>query len=535
MCHEHSEQAKNKSACGKMSSPTLTSFDLRVHLSRGASYLIMQNMGSAAAGIVAFVILARMISTTEMGVWAVLQLLVAACSTFATWLPQSVTKYVAENSSRGSRSAAAAVFYQALRVNLVTYLPVIVGFYFGASFLASHLLGNASYAPLIRVLAFDVFLNAGMLQVLVAALLGLKMFRETAAVGLAIEGILRQVLIVSLVLVLRSFFGLVVGWLFSDAATVVIYMVLAVRALGRPRLDFPLVKLFRFYLPLEVAQIVGFFQAWFDRAILLLFVPLATLGVYNVAVTAYGVVANVSGGIGGMLFPALSSIQEKGPGKDGLRGAIGLGTRYACLIVTPVDFILLATATPALAVFVGESYVGGSLPLMIFCAADALTLFATVLNPAFMTMEETMLICVIKGITAIVGLTAMYLLLPTWGIVGASAGRALTVILTAMLQGVLITRKIRLKFDVRSVVKILAAGISSAGVIVLLELVKYSKFMLPVYVIVGTFGYLILLRFLRAIDADDLELLRRFLGKRLLWFARLLDWILLASDKKDAW
>jgi O-antigen/teichoic acid export membrane protein len=413
----------------------------------------------------------------------------------------------------------------------VTYLPVIVLFYFEAPFLASHLLGNTSYAPLIRVLAFDVFLNAAVLPIQAATLLGLRMFRETAVVGLTIEGIIRQILIVSLILILRSFLGLVIGWLFSDAATVAIYMVLTVRALGRPRFDFPLGKLFRFYLPLELAQIVGFIQTWFDRTLLVIFVPLSTLGVYNVAVTAYGVVANVSGGIGGMLFPALSSIQEN-PNKGRLRDAIGLGTRYACLTVTPLDFILLATAIPALALFVGESYVGGSLPLMIFCAADALTLFATALNPALMAMGETAVICAIKAVTAMVGLTAAYLLLPTWGIVGASAGRALTVILTAILQGLIITRKVRLKFDVRSIAKTLVAGTTTAAFVTSVELVHYDKFMLPIYVIVGTILYLVLLRFLRSVDANDLELLRRYLGKRLSPIAKILGLILLVSPKK---
>jgi len=274
------------------------------------------------------------------------------------------------------------------------------------------------------VLAFDVFLNAGMLEVLVAALLGLGMFRETATVGLAVGGVFRQIMILSLVLLLRNFLGLVIGWLVSDTVAVAISLALVVRAVGGPRFDFPLTRLLRFYWPLEVAQIVGFAQSWFDRVLLLLFVPLPTLGIYNVAVTAYGAAANVSVGMTNMLFPALSSIQQGPKNRLRLRNAIRLGTRYACLTATPIDVILLATAAPALALFVGESYVGGSLPLEIFCAADAVTLFATVLGPALLALEETPIISAIRAITAAVGLTTAYLLLPVWGIVGASVARA---------------------------------------------------------------------------------------------------------------
>ncbi|HKM77806.1 MAG TPA: oligosaccharide flippase family protein, partial [Candidatus Bathyarchaeia archaeon] len=192
------------------------SSDQHVHFTRGASYLIIQNLSLNALSVVSFIILARLISPKEMGIWAVLNLIIAVASTFVTWYPQAVTKFVAENISKGLHSQAAASFYQALRVNVIVYIPAIIGFYLGAPFLASHLLGDVSYAPLFRVVAFDVFLNAGVLQLLVAALLGLQMFRETAAIGLLVNGLLRQVLIISLIVLMRNFLGLVVGWLISD-------------------------------------------------------------------------------------------------------------------------------------------------------------------------------------------------------------------------------------------------------------------------------------------------------------------------------
>src|SRR5208283_18706 len=106
-----------------------------------------------------------------------------------------------------------------------------------------------SYAPLFRILALDVFF-ASILQLLTAALLGLRMFKETAAVGLIVQGFARQVLIIVLLVLMRNFVGLVIGWLLSDGAAVAICLWIVVRELGAPRFDFPMGKLFRFYLPL---------------------------------------------------------------------------------------------------------------------------------------------------------------------------------------------------------------------------------------------------------------------------------------------
>jgi len=255
------------------------SAEQRVRLTRGASYLIMQNFGGSAVAVAAFAVLARLISTKEMGILAILQLVNATCLTFGTWFPTSVTKFVAENFSRGSKDVAAAAFYQALSANLLFCIPVAIGIYVGAPFFAYHLLGDMLYASLFRVFAFDVFFFEGMLPILVAALFGLRMFRETAVVGLVIGGFTRQSLVISLLILLRNLVGLPVGWLISDAVTAVIYLALTTRSLGSPRFDFPLGKLFRFYLPLKLSSIVDYAKTWFDRALLVAFVSLATLGV----------------------------------------------------------------------------------------------------------------------------------------------------------------------------------------------------------------------------------------------------------------
>src|SRR5208337_673524 len=116
--------------------------DYRLHLSRGVSYLIIQSVGVNAVGLAAFVILARLISTKEMGIWTILMLVNAACLAFATWFPQAVTRYVAENARKESMSVASAVFYQGLRANLIIYVPVVATIYVGAKFLAFHLIGD---------------------------------------------------------------------------------------------------------------------------------------------------------------------------------------------------------------------------------------------------------------------------------------------------------------------------------------------------------------------------------------------------------
>jgi O-antigen/teichoic acid export membrane protein len=491
----------------------------------------MHTLGLNAVNIVSFAILARLISTKEMGIYAILLLINATCQTFATLsVDQAVTKFVAQNFPRGAVSAAAGAFYQALRTTLIIAIPVVGLIYYEAPSLAVYLLGDVSYAVLFQVLAVDVLFSAGALPVIMSGLLGLQMFREFAVGDLIFGGLVRQAMIILLIVLLRNFVGLVIAWVFSDAATVLVLLVFAIGALGRPRFDFPLIKLFRFSFPLTFGSVAGYAQTWFDRALLVAFVPLATLGVYNAAVTAYGVLVGVAGAMASMLYSAYSSIKGETESKGRMRDAVRLATRYSSFTLIPLAFGLLAVAKPALTLLVGESYAAGSLPLIIFSAAFAVTAFTAVLSPVLLVLEETKIVAAITAVSVAMSLVVAYVLLPEWGMVGASVARAFAIILVAALTILIVSRKMTLQIDVLAVAKNLFASTVMAVVLVAFQLMIYNKFLLPVYVLIGAVMYLILLRLLRAVDPTDLSLLRGFLGPRLSPVSEMLSRVLLPKD-----
>jgi len=128
-------------------------------------------------------------------------------------------------------------------------------------------------------------------------------------------------------------------------------------------------------------------------------------------------------------------------------------------------------------------------------------------------------------------LVVAYLLLPEFGMVGASVARALAIILVAALTVLVVSRKMALQVDIPAVAKNLFAGTVMAVVLVAFQVVVYSKFLLPVYVLIGAIVYLILLRLLRAVEPADLSLLRGFLGPRLSLVSNVLGWVLLPKDQ----
>ena len=73
-------------------------------------------------------------------------------------------------------------------------------------------------------------------------------------------------------------------------------------------------------------------------------------------------------------------------------------------------------------------------------------------------------------------------------------------------------RKIVVKLDTQAILKSLAASGFMALVMEVLQLLYYSRFLLPVYLAVGFLAYLLALRAVKAMTAADVDLLRRTLG-----------------------
>jgi len=192
----------------------------------------------------------------------------------------------------------------------------------------------------------------------------------------------------------------------------------------------------------------------------------------------------------------------------------------------PLGFGLLATAKPAITLFVGQAYVEGVGPLMVLCGVFALTALGSSLGPMLLALSHTRSVMLITAASVLAGLASAYVLLPILGILGASIARGFALVGSTVLTIVVLRRRKAVRIDFEAAWKSGLAGGVMVGVLVLTQMVIYSKFLLPAYVLLGTFIYLIALRQLKAIREDDLNLIRRYLGPKFGFAATVLNAIL---------
>jgi O-antigen/teichoic acid export membrane protein len=504
--------------------------NLAVVVSRGASYLSIQTVATSVAQVVSFAILARIITPSEVGILAVLSLVTALSQAInGAAFQAAVMKYVGEY--RGANEElAAGVFYLTLQVSLILSIPLAAFIFLESGSLAHVLLGTTTEEGLFRVLAVDVLVYSGALPVAMGAVLGAKRFKAAAAIGTG-GALLRQCLIILLILFLKQFIGLVYAWVLSDFAMLAVFGLYAVRALGPNKRPLPLRKLVSFSWPLSINNLVNFAYSSFDRAILIAFVSLASLGIYNAALYAFSVLANIGGACTNALLPVYSNVGG-GRGLEGCRRVTSLASRYVSLVMVPLAFGLLATAKPALTLFVGQAYVGGVVPLMILCLAFALSAFSLALGPMLTALAKTREILWITATSTVFALVSAYILIPFMGIIGASEARGVASAASLGLTIFVLKRMRAMSLDVEMAWKSIVAGAGMTGTLIVVQMIIYSKTLLPLYVVMGVLVYLVLLRVLNAVREQDIELIERYLGARLGFVARLLGVILLTGDSR---
>lgn len=498
-----------------------------VAVSRGASYLTIQTLITSVAQALSFAILARIITPAEVGILAVLSLIIALSQAInGGAFQQASTKFIGELGP-GSKEAASAVFYQSLRVTLTLSVPIATCVFVGAPVLASALLSSAAEAGLFRFLAVDILVYSGVLSVAIGTIFGMNRFKAAAIIGSA-GIILRQCSIIILIILTRNFVGLVFGWIISDIATLAAYGLFIIYNLGLPKNLFSLRKLISFSWPLSIGNIIGFASSWFDRAVLIAFVPLASLGVYNAALYAFGVLSGLTGSVNNAILPAYSEIGGRS-GLESCRRAMWLSSRYASLTFVPLAFGLFATARIALTVFVGQAYVGGTESLMILSLIFAFTLFGLTLGTMLLALSQTRAAMWITVATVLLGIASAYVLLPLMGITGASIARGVAMVVSLGLTLVVLKRKNAIQIDYQTMWKSLVAGGVMAGALVIVQMIFYSWILLPAYVVLGGIVYMAALRILKAVQGHDIELIGKYLGSRLCFVSKVLGAILVAE------
>jgi O-antigen/teichoic acid export membrane protein len=497
-------------------------------VARGASYLILQTIANSAISLAAFAVIARAITKEDMGGLTVLMLMAGGAQLLTgLGVGSTATQFVASLEAKGDYEKMRMAGYECFTINALMTALIALATFFSADSLASFLFGTFSRANLFRLLIWEiaaVSLNNSLNSILT----GLKRFKEISLASI-ISFAVRQGSVVALLILGLGLPGILIGWGIGDSLNSLLLGALTRRYLGPFRIGFGFARLLKFSGPLFFGQAANYAWTWFDRALLLPLVTLAQLGAYNVAITAYAILNMMPSSISSALFPYYSRFYKDGTTTSGiqdLENAVRIASRYVSLLTIPLAVGLAVTSFPAATLLAGGNYADAAYPLAVLSISLGLACLVNALSDIFIVLGRTVTSASVTIASVLLPILIGFLIIPNFGIVGASIARGASLLISLALSVVILSRILKLRFDTTAFVHAWLASIIMAGVVLVVEVVFYSKYLLPIYVVLGGAVFLVVLRLMRAVKPEDIELLSGFLTPRLRfvssWLAKLL-------------
>lgn len=486
-----------------------------MRVGRGSAYLVAQSLVTVLVGAVSFAFVARVLTQAEMGVVVVLMLIAGVVQLLSDLgFGSGLAKYVAEFIGRDLDYTCITFVGILTKVLLAGVFSLFCAL--SASQLSFMMFKSGDYAFLFQLLSVDIFFVC-VTSTIGSLLLGLNRIAQIAALNVIVS-VTRQSFGVIFLVFGYGLVGLVVGWILGDFTYVALSSVVLLRG-GHIKLHsarkviLHFKMLAKFSWPLFLMNIVVFLYSWFDRAALLAYIPLSEVAVYNVALTAFGVLNIIPAALSTALFPYFSEQYGKNM-HEKVVAAVNASTRYVTLLYTPLALGLMVTANPALTIFAGEKYAGGFVILAVLSLLGALVGMGAALGVLLLVYNMTGTILVINVFSTVFGVVASILVLPFFGAVGIAVVKGTVMIVSFVLTVVFLRRRVPIRFDREAVWKGWSAALLMALVVGLIAQLYPNRILLPVYILIGGVVYTVALRISKAIEKQDLQVIQNLMGKR---------------------
>lgn len=490
-------------------------------VAKGASYLFFQGVAGRVASFLFLAIASRLLSISNIGAVSALGVIGTLFITIGTLaIPSAATKYISEYLGKNEQSTARGVCRKTLQSGLSVSVMSSFVCFASSAIISQLFIGDLSFQSVIAVLALDV--GALTFQSFLSGILwGVQRFRVMAFVGTTVS-VIKLLSSLFFLLIGLDLLGVIMGWVIADLIGVFISLFFVPSSFEKTRSlhDFPFSELIRFSLPLYGASIVVYLSTTIDKLVILSLSNLEVLGVYSIAIAAVNAIGIVSTSLGGSLFPKLTQIQSQ-YGENALKYATAKASKYVFLINVPLAMGLAAVAYPTIKVFFGESYAVGWLSLTIVSLAVAMSSGSTIVSNLLLSLGETRIILEANIVAVTIGATLCVLLVAFQGDVGAAIGRASLISVAFVYTAHRLRNKSGLHLDIEAFGKSLICSTIMALVVTLSQLLLNNAHLLPIYVATGVIIYILMLRLLKAVDKQDVQLLKEILPNRFQWFANL--------------
>lgn len=383
------------------------------------------NAIQALLGLITGVLVARLLGPEGRGILAAIQMWPSVIATLAMLgLSESLVYFSAKNPKQtGAYLSTAIVITMAMALPFMTISYLIMPYILGEK-PTIVIEGAQWYLFLIPVYS--------LVGLPIQALRGLQDFVRWNALRLLPTVAWLILLCIALIFGVRQAEILANAYLVFQALLFIPVITIVLSRIYGPYIPQKnLVKpLLRFGFPTILSSIPQFLNQKLDQMVVAAFLPTSSLGLYVVAVSWGNIVIPLASAIGSSVFPKIASQS------DSIEQQLFLArsTRIAFLVCFIIGLFLFFFTPWALPLIFGPNFEGAIIPATILIIGGVITGVNQVLGEGLKGMGRPSLVLWSELMGLLITAPIMFILLPKFGIIGASVSSMISAIITLIVM-----------------------------------------------------------------------------------------------------
>lgn len=247
--------------------------------------------------------------------------------------------------------------------------------------------------------------------------------------------------------------------------------------------------------------------SWADVIMLGIFVPSASVGVYDAASVTSRLLSIVPLALSTMFMPAVTEVFAKN--ESHVARLYRHVSKWVLMLLLPMLVFLAVFSRTILGSFFGSEFSAGAVSLIVLLFGQLFWGWSLVSSNILAMLKKTKLVFFLSASAALINIVLNIVLIPRIGILGAAVATSFSLVFVAVLQMFLASRELKTVPFGYDVIKLLVSIAIPVGILVLF----FRGFIvdIPLIYAIGigflfSLAYLILLFITKSFDSDDKEL-----------------------------
>jgi stage V sporulation protein B len=488
----------------------------------GSFRLLIGVATSAIIMAVGTIILARLMTTDEYGLYGIVLIPSTMINLFRDWgINSAMTKYIAQYNFLHKDEEVHDVIVAGLIFEVVTGLALSFLSLFLASFIASTLFNRPTSASFIAIVSVSIISGS----LLAASQSGFVGFERMGlnSFTLICQAVVKTAIGPVLVFLGYSVLGAVLGYTISFVAAAIIglatfYFILIrpirKRATHKSNITRTLKTMLNYGVPLSINSTLSGILVQVYAFMMPSFASNTMIGNYQTAVTFAVLLTFITTPIATVLFPAFSKLHPKEE-HDLIKTVFTSSIKYTSILLVPATMAVMALSGPMIGTLYGEKYVYGPFFLTLYVVGNLFAVIGNLSAGSFLSgLGETRILMNQSILTLAIGLPLGFILIPAYGITGLLIASLLSGLPSMVWVLYWIWKHYKTKADFQSSAKILAASTLAAAITylptTLLNTANWIKLIIGLIVFVAV--YILSAPLIGAVNQTDLNTLRTMLS-----------------------